>query len=305
MIFVTQGHERGIGLEIFFKSFLMLPLEEKKLIKLFVNKEHFETSLKDLNLPKIILKDLHIEFVPTNKTLPASTTTLLMALEQIQLTDILVTLPTSKDQLFLNEQAFAGYTEFFRSYYNNKNIAMTFKGLSQNVLLVTDHIAIKDISKTITQELIESKINTTLNFFKKYFYEFEEVILSGINPHVGENGLLGFEDRLIPLALIELKKIFPGVHFSGPFSGDTLHMHQNLNSKQLFVYMYHDQGLAPFKSHHGLIGLNITMGLPFLRLSVDHGTAFELYGKNKANISGMLFLLKQAFGVSHYVDKRN
>ena len=67
--------------------------------------------------------------------------------------------------------------------------------------------------------------------------------------------------------------------------------------------MYHDQGLAQFKSMYGLIGLNITLGLPFLRLSVDHGTAFDLYGKNKANVSGMLFLLKQAFEVISVVNK--
>jgi hypothetical protein len=86
-------------------------------------------------------------------------------------------------------------------------------------------------------------------------------------------------------------------NFIGPVSGDTLHMHESTSKKQLQVYMYHDQGLSTFKSKHGLIGLNVTMGLPFLRLSVDHGTAFDLYGKNSANISGMIFLFNHAFEV--------
>ena len=111
------------------------------------------------------------------------------------------------------------------------------------------------------------------------------------------------EEKYIKKDILDLEKLY-GHIFSGPFSGDTLHHHQRLDKKQLFVYMYHDQGLAQFKSQYGLIGLNITLGLPFLRLSVDHGTAFDLYGKNKANISGMLFLFKQAFEVVS-VNQRN
>lgn len=215
-----------------------------------------------------------------------------------------MTLPTSKDQLIYNGQSLAGYTEFFRSFYNNNNIAMTFKGTTQNVLLITDHVALKDVPKTITEELIVEKTNTTLNFYQKYFYAFDEVIFSGINPHVGENGILGSEDKIISVAIDELKKKHT-LTFKGPYSGDTLHMHHDETKKQLFVYMFHDQGLSQFKAMHGLIGLNISMGLPFLRLSVDHGTAFDLYGKNKANPTGLIFLFKQAFEVTKYVNKRN
>ncbi len=305
MILVTQGHERGIGLEIFLKSFFMLSVEEKKRIKLFINEEHFETNLADLKIKKSSLRDLNLEFVASQPNIPASTTTLSKALEVIKPTDILVTLPTSKDQLLFNNQSLAGYTEFFRKYFKNNNITMTFKGLSQNVLLITDHMALGKVSSSISQKLIEDKVTITLEFFNKFFFPLEELVFSGINPHVGENGILGTEDSVILPAILELRKKLPQVTFSGPFSGDTLHMHKSDAKKQLFVYMFHDQGLAPFKAHHGLIGLNVTMGLPFLRLSVDHGTAFELYGKNKANITGMIFLLKQAFGVLKYVDQRN
>ena len=304
MIYVTQGHEKGIGLEIFLKSFLMLSKEEKSQVVLVADKSALDQNLKDLKLSPNSFKDLSVVSPASDANLPSSTTTLVHALNNIQPDDILITLPTSKDQLIYNGKNMAGYTEFFRSFYKNANIAMTFRGISQNVLLITDHVALKDVTKTITKDLIVEKTNTTIEFYKKYFSTFDEVIFSGINPHVGENGILGKEDFIITDAIDLLKKNHI-LKFSGPYSGDTLHMHNDPSKDQLFVYMFHDQGLAQFKAMHGLIGLNISMGLPFLRLSVDHGTAFDLYGKNKANPSGMIFLFKQAFEVTKYVNKRN
>lgn len=301
MIYVTQGHESGIGLEIFIKSFLLLSKEEKKLVRLVVSRADFDKNLIDLNLSPNLFKDLLIiDNVVTTKF--SSTNSLLTALSLITEKDILVTLPTSKDQLVYNNKNLAGYTEFFRKYYQNKNIAMTFKGISKNILLITDHIPLKEVTKKITSQLIEEKINITLENFNKYFYPIEEVIFSGINPHAGENGILGSEEDNIKDAMVNLQKSY-GLIFKGPYSGDTLHHYFNSNKKQLFVYMFHDQGLATFKNEYGLIGLNITLGLPFLRLSVDHGTAFELYGKNEANSTGMLFLFKQAFEVNSVIDK--
>jgi 4-hydroxythreonine-4-phosphate dehydrogenase len=305
MIYVTQGHEKGIGLEIFLKSFLMLSHEEKSQVVLVADKSALDQNLRDLKFSAKSFKDLTIVHPKTVTSLPLSTTTLAHALNIIKPSDILITLPTSKDQLIYNGKKMAGYTEYFRSFYKNANIAMTFRGISQNVLLITDHVALKDVTKIITRDLIIEKTNTTIEFYKKYFSTFDEVIFSGINPHVGENGILGKEDFIISDAIDLLKKNHI-LKFSGPYSGDTLHMHTDPSKDQLFVYMFHDQGLAQFKAMHGLIGLNISMGLPFLRLSVDHGTAFDLYGKNKANPSGMIFLFKQAFEVTKYViNQRN
>lgn len=301
MIYVTEGHESGIGLEIFLKSFLLLTKEEKQLIKLFVSPADLDKNLFDLKLDRALFKDLHIvENIESTKF--SSTNSLLTALNCVSEKDILVTLPTSKDQLIFNNKMQAGYTEFFRSYYGNKNISMTFKGLAQNILLITDHIPLKKVCDVITSELIEKKIQITLDNFKKYFYQFDEVIFAGINPHAGENGILGSEEKYIKIAITNLTKSYGSI-FKGPYSGDTLHHYHDAEKKQLFVYMFHDQGLAQFKSQYGLIGLNITLGLPYLRLSVDHGTAFELYGKNKANISGMIFLLKQALEVNSVINK--
>ncbi|MGZ3809917.1 MAG: 4-hydroxythreonine-4-phosphate dehydrogenase PdxA, partial [Bacteriovorax sp.] len=204
MIYVTQGHESGIGLEIFLKSFLLLSLEEKKHIRLIVDKSDLDKNLRDLKLPKHIFKELII-IENIKSTQYSSTNSLLTALSLIQSDDILVTLPTSKDQLIFNGSHCAGYTEFFRAYYHNKNISMTFKGLDQNVLLITDHIALKDVTKVITAKLIQSKVQITLDNFRKYFRPLEEVVFSGINPHAGENGILGDEEKHIKTAMSELQ----------------------------------------------------------------------------------------------------
>lgn len=303
MIYVTQGHPKGVGLEIFLKSFVLLSKEQKKKITLVANRNDLKQNLEDLKLDENILSELNIRYVETS-TIPSSSTTLIETLQIIKTEDILITLPTSKDQLIYNNKQLAGYTEFFRNYFNLPNISMTFKGIEQNVLLITDHLPLNKVTQAINSQLIYERTKTTLNFYSQYFGVIESVVFSGINPHAGENGILGTEDPEITKAINLLKKDF-SIPFLGPYSGDTLHMHQKENEKQLFVYMYHDQGLAQFKAKHGLIGLNVSMGLPFLRLSVDHGTAFDLYGKNKANLSGMMFLLKCAFEVIDYVDKRN
>ena len=295
MIYVTQGHEKGIGLEIFFKSFLLLTSSQQKKVCLITTQKALEDNLKACGFNSSHFKNLKIDLVNNSPT--GSTSSLARALTIIKPIDILVTLPTSKDQLNLNGHNCAGYTEFFRQYFNSKDISMCFKGIHQNVLLATDHVSLAKVSSTIDENLIVNKSIQTIECFQKYFFPFEELIFSGINPHVGENGLLGSEDNVISPAIQRLKAKYPHMNFVGPVSGDTLHMHENTAKKQLQVYMYHDQGLSTFKSKHGLIGLNITMGLPFLRLSVDHGTAFDLYGKNSANISGMIFLFNHAFEV--------
>lgn len=302
MIYVTQGHEKGIGLEIFFKSFFLLSSSQKNLITLVVSQNTLDEYLKSMKLTLSQLKDLNLKIIP-DQSLPPSTTTLIETLSIIRPEDILITLPTSKDQLIWKGQKKAGYTEFFRDYYHNDHIAMTFKGFNNYVLLVTDHVALKDVASSITEDLIVEKTLTSVDFYKKYFTSFDEILFAGINPHVGENGLLGSEDQVIFKAMETLKKRRPELILKGPYSGDTLHIHENKNINQLLIYMFHDQALAKFKATYGLVGLNISMGLPFLRISVDHGTAFDLYGKNKANAMSMSYLFNTAFEVINYVDK--
>ncbi|MBF0311928.1 MAG: 4-hydroxythreonine-4-phosphate dehydrogenase PdxA [Oligoflexia bacterium] len=304
-IYIAQGHEKSIGLEILLKSLSCLSPEEIKKFCLIT----FHSSLADvfatIKLGEKNKKHIPAKFIKENDSLlPQTTQSLLECLRLIKASkskkkSILLTLPTSKDQLILNGKLLKGYTEFFRTYYHNPNLPMVFKGPYTNVLLITDHIPLVEVVK-LSEELIFEKIKITLENFPQYFSPIEEVVLSGINPHAGENGLLGNnEEKNIINAISKLKKLFPKVSFIGPVSGDTLFFHKKSNNKQLFVYMYHDQALSIFKSLYGIIGLNITLGLPFLRLSVDHGTAFELYGKNQANYLSALYMLKTALEIKN------
>jgi 4-hydroxythreonine-4-phosphate dehydrogenase len=302
MIYVTQGHERGIGLEIFLKSFLLLSKKEQSQVALICDQSVFDKNLQDLKLAISHFKNLKI--IP-NKHFSGlhSTNALLTGIEIVNEKDVLVTLPTSKDQLIFQNTHCAGYTEFFRAYYKNAAIPMTFVSLNKNILLITDHVSLKDVGFCISSDLIVNKTKITLDNFKKYFVPIDEVIFSGINPHSGEGGILGVGEEHITKAVQSLSLEYGNI-FIGPISGDTLHTKENPKKNQLFVYMFHDQALASFKSQYGLIGLNVTLGLPFLRLSVDHGTAFDLYGKNKANATSMIYLFKKAFEVTN-VHQRN
>ncbi len=302
MIYVTQGHEHSIGLEVFIKSFLLLSKKKQKLFTLCCCFESLSKSFNSLNID-IIKKanqvhfngvELNIAPIGADSELPQSTTSLEVALSLLNSsTDILITLPTSKDQLILNKSRAAGYTEYLRKKFNSPDVSMLFSSPTDHALLVTDHIPLKEVTKVITADLIINKVKNVIDNISNYFDCFEEIIFSGINPHVGESGILGVEDRVVYEAMNALKKIYPRIKIIGPFSGDTLHFHKN-PTKQLLVYMFHDQGLPWFKGKNKVVGLNISLGLPFLRMSVDHGTAFDLYGKGKANFLGCNYLLRSS-----------
>tara|TARA_B100001971_G_scaffold213155_1_gene245609 strand:+ start:205417 stop:206343 length:927 start_codon:yes stop_codon:yes gene_type:complete len=297
MIYVSQGHEKGIGLEVFLKAFLCFDSAFQENFKLFTFKSSLENVLKSCSLDYIISED-NLSFYNTNLKLelleddsePQSSIALKSILNIINSKDHLVTLPTSKDQLIYNRELVNGHTEYFRSHFKNQSISMNFISPDFNCLLLTDHIAISKIEETLTKEYILNKVRVTLNQIQS-FKNVDEVVFSGINPHNGENGLISNTDEVLNECIKELKSEFPKLTFTGPYPADTIHM-QGISANKLFIYASHDQGLAPYKLYNGLIGINLCLGLPFLRTSVDHGTAFNLYGKNSANYLGMLYLLK-------------
>jgi len=306
MIYISQGHEKGIGLEVFFKSLLSLPQSVLKLFCLVANPESCHETLKSLgvhytikhNNIELFSKKVSLIPIKADKLGTESSSSLLHILSIIKSDDILVTLPTSKDQLVLNHTNCAGYTEFFRKYFNRDNIAMIFKSYDLKILLLTDHIALNKVSITLNKLDIELKVRETLEGLEQFFGQIpQDIFFSGINPHAGEGGILGREDLVITQVISALAPEYSQISFKGPLPGDTLHFHHNLNRDQLFVYSFHDQGLPFFKDKYGLFGINISMGLDFLRMSVDHGTAFSLFGKNQASSSGCLYVLNEAYKV--------
>jgi 4-hydroxythreonine-4-phosphate dehydrogenase len=287
MILVTAGHEKSIGTEVFLKSFLLLTKEQKSNFHLFTDHNALISNLEFLGLNFKISEDLlnldsgNLKLTLFDKdkySTPASTIALLKALEVIdEHRDILI-----------------GHTEFFRNLYGSDYMSMNFLSPEEKILLVTDHLPLKDVTDSLNSDLIYFKVAHSILGYEQFFSAMDEIILAGINPHAGENGLMGHGEEEICKGIQKLKKTFPKIKFKGPLSGDALHFEKNPEKSQLFVYMYHDQGLATFKAKNGLIGINLTFGLPFLRLSVDHGTAFDLYGKNAANYMGQYYLLNQA-----------
>lgn len=310
MIYISQGHELGIGLEVLFKSFLCLTQKDLSEFKLFLYEDDCKKTLDLLPLDYSIEKDsLNLSGLKIithwlkETNIPHSTGSLVKALIECQKDEngILVTMPTTKDQIvdpYKPSLTLAGHTEFFRYFYQNDNISMVFHGNNLNTLLVTDHYSLTDFIKKISTKMIVDKVSTTLNSFPTKLSAIQDVYLAGINPHIGEGGILGTEDKFVFEAINELKTLYPKISFHGPYSGDTMIFHHKKLS-DLFVYMYHDQGLGVFKALNRFIGLNISVGMPVLRLSVDHGTAFDQFGKNQADYSGCLYLLEKALKIKN------
>jgi 4-hydroxythreonine-4-phosphate dehydrogenase len=288
MIYVTQGHEEGIGLEVFLKSYLCLSKSNQKKFTLITNKDTYDKTLANNFIKSPInLNIIYIDNGPNSQTISS----IELALTVIKSTDILLTLPSSKDQFILNSETLSGHTEYFRKKYKNNSISMSFISKDMITTLLSDHIALSEVSNYLSEDLVFNKIKLTLDALID-LKNIDQIIFSGINPHCGEDGLMGDEDKIIISAIKKLSDLYPKLNFIGPLAGDTLHFN-HVNSQQLLVYAYHDQGLTIFKQHNGLTGINTTFGLPFIRVSPDHGTAFDIAGNNNANYLGMNYLLNE------------
>ena len=162
------------------------------------------------------------------------------------------------------------------------------------VVLNSIHIPLKDAILTLKESNLLETVEITHHWYVKNFSKKPQIILAGLNPHAGENGILGNEEIEI-LKPVVLKAIKREIKISGPFPADTVFF-KNKNNKsigpdKIIVALYHDQGLIPFKLNGLETGINTTIGLPFLRTSVDHGTAFDIAGKNLASLNPMLVAL--------------
>lgn len=303
MIVVTQGHEKGIGLEVFFKALALSPKQWTPNCHLVAYKSTVQKHLKVLGIEGAISSEgidlptglLQCSWLTTSK-LPQSTVALEHGIEcsEKNHNDILFTLPTTKDALRNPKkptQRFLGHTEYLRARSKEPELGMFFSSNDLNALLITDHLPLKDVSKILNSSLLHKKLTISLEALKKIEPQLNHAIVAGLNPHAGEEGLLGSEEKKLFVALKKVK--VRGYKISGFYPGDTL-LNQKQSNKDLLVYLHHDQGLAPFKSLMGTIGANITLGLPYIRLSVDHGTAFALYGKNSADPRGAFFCLRKA-----------
>ena len=178
---------------------------------------------------------------------------------------------------------------------------MAFYTDDLKVTLVTTHIPINKISTNLSTEKILDKIVLTDNFLKQLGINKPTIAVCGLNPHAGEEGILGDEEiHIIKPAIIQAQ--IKGINAIGPFPADTIFYNAYLDKKiDMIISMYHDQALGPLKLIHFHDAVNITLGLPFIRTSPDHGTAFEIAGKNIANHNSMknAILLAMKLGNKH------
>ena len=192
--------------------------------------------------------------------------------------DALVTAPIHKS--IINEsQPFTGHTEYIAQYTHTKNEVMLLASKSMKVALLTTHVPLSQVSHLITSQKFEETLKTIhRDLIQRFKINNPVIFVAGLNPHAGENGILGLEEIDILIPVINKLKL-EGMLIEGPFPADTLFTEKYIKKADCFLAMYHDQGLAVFKHANFGLGVNVTLGLPIIRTSVDHGTAIDLAGK--------------------------
>ncbi|WP_340111034.1 4-hydroxythreonine-4-phosphate dehydrogenase PdxA [Maribellus mangrovi] len=197
--------------------------------------------------------------------------------------DALITAPINKDNIQGENFKFPGHTEFLAEKFNTKDYAMLMVSETMKVGVVTTHIPISEVAQSLTKEAILSKIRIINKSLQQDFsITRPRIAVFGLNPHAGDNGLIGKEDKEIILpAVIEAKK--EGIIALGPYPADGFFGSEDYRKFDAILAMYHDQGLIPFKLASFDRGVNYTAGLPVIRTSPAHGTAYSLAGEDKAS----------------------
>lgn len=211
--------------------------------------------------------------------------------------DGLVTAPVSKEAVIPFHPGFKGHTTFLADAFRAKNVEMLFIADTLRVVLVTRHVPLKDLPRLITPSKVVSVIDATASFIRRYFgIARPRVAVCGFNPHAGEGGHMGREEitRIRP-ALEKLRKA--GWDVAGPLPADTLFEPRIRSSYDLIASMYHDQALTALKAQYFDRLVNLTVGLPFIRTSPAHGTAFGIAGRGTADDGSMYAALKLATGL--------
>ncbi|MBI4682682.1 MAG: 4-hydroxythreonine-4-phosphate dehydrogenase PdxA [Nitrospirae bacterium] len=207
--------------------------------------------------------------------------------------DAIVTAPISKESLKMAGHPWPGHTELLAELTDTNRFAMMFVSDKLKVILCTIHIPLKDVPKRINTKLVFETIVLAETGAKMLGMDKPHVAVAGLNPHAGESGIMGKEEMKSILPAVK-KAQSAGLSVSGPYPPDVI-FHKAYNGEfDIIVSMYHDQGLVPFKMLAFDTGVNVTVGLPIIRTSPDHGTAFDIAWKNMANPSSMLEAIKLA-----------
>jgi 4-hydroxythreonine-4-phosphate dehydrogenase len=308
---ITIGDLNGIGAEVIIKA-----LADNRLLSLFTPVVYGSTkvlsyyrkqmNLEEFNYSQVKVKGQYFakainvvncweEMIelnpgqPSKQTAKAALTSLKRAVEDLKEghLDGLVTGPIDKNTIHGEDFPFQGHTEYLTQEFNAGESLMLMVGENLRVGLVTEHVPVKDIPTFITKERVELKIRLMeLSLKQDFLINKPKIAVLGLNPHAGDEGLLGREELdVIKPVITDLKT--KGKLIFGPFPADGFFASSQHGKYDGIVAMYHDQGLVAFKTLSFESGINYTAGLPYVRTSPDHGTAYNLAGKNQASESSM------------------
>ena len=307
IIAILSGAPNSINSEIIAKTWKKLKLTEKKKLLIIGNYEIFKkqiskigitipleniTSVKKhinenkLNILNIPLKFRNIFKVNINETKKYIYNSLDVAHHLAYDKSIQGFINSPIDKKIFNNQ-YLGVTEYLaaKNKMKEKEVMMIYNS-EMAVVPLTTHLEIKNVTNKINFNLIKNKILTLNKFYFKLLKKKPKILMLGLNPHNSENRINSIENKIIKPAVNKLKKI--GINIIGPFPADTAFTKIKDYNCNVVVGMYHDQVLAPFKALYGYNAINITLGLKYLRLSPDHGTANDIVGLNKANPQSLI-----------------
>ncbi len=301
-IILVAGEPNSVFLEIFFKAIKLKKFKSpliliccKKILVDSMKKNNFKKRLNILefhklktyslnndciNLIDIECKKINKKFSSklTNKYL-ANSFDLALNLIKSKFSNKLINGPINKKS-FLNKK-FLGMTEYISTRYKANKIGMLIYNKRLSVCPVTTHLPIKLVAKNVTKKLIEEKIDLIDKFFKKNLKYKPKIAVTGMNPHCESILKFNEDEKIVNSAINSQKK--RGINVKGPFPADTIFLKENRKKFNVILGMYHDQVLAPVKTLFEFDAFHITMGLPFLRATPDHGPNQNMVGKNISN----------------------
>ena len=307
VVAITQGDINGIGYEVIIKTLsdnriadFCVPViygspkvaaYHRKAIK-FESfnfnqvKDITEINLKKSNIINVMDDNVRVELGKnTESGGEGSIQALEAAIADIKSgkVDVLITAPINKQNVQTLNFKFPGHTEFLSSTFETKDVLMLLVSGLMRVGVVTGHIPLADVPKSLSEELILEKLRLlNSSLIKDFGIRKPRIAVLGLNPHAGDAGVLGTEEKEIIIPAIE-KANNDGIIAVGPYPADGFFGSENFTKFDAVLAMYHDQGLAPFKSLAFDSGVNFTAGLPIVRTSPGHGTAFEIAGQGVAS----------------------
>ena len=301
-IIVLGGEPHSIFWEIFIKALKykkykspIILIGSFKLLKFYAKKLNYNLNVKILKNHSVEIKDIEknrlniidIKFiknkskkklVSTNKLIKKTFEIALMLLKN-KITNKLLNGPINKKR-FLNRR-YLGITEYLAEKANSKNFAMLIYNKKISVCPLTTHLPLRYVSKQINKKLIVTKVELINNFYKNYLKIIPNIAITGLNPHCESIDAYNEDEKIIVPSVKILKK--KGINISGPYPADTIFMKKNRSKFNIIIGMYHDQILTPIKTLFEFDAINITLGLPFIRVSPDHGPNEKMVGKNLSN----------------------